>query len=72
MPRASILAAIDAELESLQKARLLLSRIDGATEATASPKTVEKRRTLSAKARKAIANPQKKRWAKFKAAKKTT
>jgi len=63
----SIIAAIDAELERLQKARVLLSSIDRAAPPT---KKIAKRRRLSAKARKAIADAQRKRWAAVRAAKK--
>jgi len=65
----SIIAAIDAELERLQKARGLLSSIDRVAPPT---KKTAKRRRLSAKARKAIADAQRKRWAKVRAAKKPT
>lgn len=63
----SIIAAIDAELERLQKARVLLSSINRAAPPTEKPAS---RRKLGAKARKAIADAQRKRWAKVRAAKK--
>jgi hypothetical protein len=66
----SIIAAIDAELKRLQKARVLLSSIEGtAKKAAPSAKQPAKHRKLSAKARKAIADAQRKRWAKVKAEK---
>jgi hypothetical protein len=57
-----ILASIDAEITRLQQARALLS---GTTTATPS----KPKRKMSAEARKRIADAQKKRWAKQKAAK---
>jgi hypothetical protein len=59
-----ILAAIDQEIARLQQVRVLLLGSDVNT----SNFTVEnkRRRTLSAKARKAIAEAQRKRWAKVK------
>jgi len=62
------MAEIDAEIERLQNARGLLSSLDGAVKKAPAPaKKVAKRRKLSAKARKAIADAQIKRWAKVKA-----
>jgi len=73
MPVASILAAIDAEIDTLEKARLLLSSIEGAgNQAATHARKVRKRRRLSAKARKAIADAQRKRWAAAKGAVNTT
>ncbi len=60
----NILSAIDAEIARLQQVRALLSS-DGTTPPAAS---VRKRRKLSAAARKKIADAQRKRWAKQKAA----
>jgi hypothetical protein len=59
-----ILAAIDQEIARLQQVRVLLLGSDVNT----SNFTVEnkRKRTLSAKARKAIAEAQRKRWAKVK------
>jgi hypothetical protein len=59
-----ILAAIDQEIARLQQARVLLL----GTNVNTSNFTVEnkRKRTLSAKARKAIAEAQRKRWAKVK------
>jgi hypothetical protein len=56
----SIIAEIDAEIERLQKARVILSSIDTAA---APVKKGPKRRKLNAKARKKIAAAQRKRWA---------
>lgn len=61
MPTTSIIAAIDAEVERLQKARVLLSSIDRA--AAPPTKRIAKRRKLSAAARKRIGDAQRKRWA---------
>jgi hypothetical protein len=69
MPVNSIIAAIDSEIDTFQKARLLLSRIDGAgKDAAATARKVRKRWNLSAQARTVTANAQHKRRA---AAKKT-
>ncbi len=63
----AILVQIDNEIERLEKARALLSSTDGKPAATTVSKTTApKKRTMSAKARKAIAAAQKKRWAKAK------
>jgi hypothetical protein len=68
----SILAAIDSEISTLEKARLLLLSLDGGLRGAPAPaKQVRKRRKLSAKARKAIADAQRKRWAAAKGAVKT-
>lgn len=61
-----ILASIDAEIAQLKQARALLSG-DG-TKRSAAP-APRKKRKLSAATRKRIANAQKARWAKQKAAK---
>jgi len=61
----SILAAIDRELFRLRQVRALLS----STETKNVPQPVHKRRKMSAAARKKIADAQRKRWAKQKAAK---
>ena len=60
-----ILTLIDFEIAQLKQARALLSG-DG-TPKTTTP-TVRKRRKMSAAARKRIADAQRKRWAKQKAA----
>ena len=60
-----ILALIDSEIAQLERARALLSS-DG-TKKTATP-VVRKRSKLSAASRKKIADAQRKRWAKQKAA----
>lgn len=57
MDTASILAGIDAEIRKLEAARALLK---GTTTKEKKPRS---RRKLSAKARKAIADAQRKRWA---------
>lgn len=71
-----IISAIDAEIARLQSARYLLAGT--ATKRRGRPRKAEsvasapamKRRTLSPAARKKIAEAQRKRWAKQKAAKK--
>jgi hypothetical protein len=60
-----ILASIDSEIAHLKRARALLST-DGIKK-TAS--AIHKRRKMSAASRKKIADAQKRRWAKQKAAK---
>ena len=55
-----ILAAIDEEIAKLQQARALLV---GNHEKSLNPVVGKQKRTLSAKARKAIADAQRKRWA---------
>jgi hypothetical protein len=70
----NILAQIDSEIERLKQARALLTNIGSAAtkagrrdvkaSATAKPK---KKRTLSAEARKRIAEAQRKRWAALRA-----
>jgi hypothetical protein len=57
MDTSSIIATIDAEISRLEQARALLKGT-----ATSAKKT-RSRRKLSAKARKAIADAQRKRWA---------
>ena len=61
-----ILAAIDEEIAKLQQVRALLL---GNDENSVNPVVGKQKRTLSAKARKAIADAQRKRWAKAKSAK---
>ena len=72
----SILALIDAEIASLQQARTLLASVSKVAvketgsktkKAAKAPKKGKKRRTLSAEARKKIADAQRKRWAAQKA-----
>jgi hypothetical protein len=69
----SLIAEIDGEIKRLQQARVLLSGNHGrhisATKAATKGAT-GKRRTLSTAARKRIAEAQRKRWAKQKAANK--
>jgi hypothetical protein len=61
----TILASIDSEIAQLKQARALLSGIETKKEATpAAPK----KRKMSAAGRKRIADAQRKRWAKQKAA----
>jgi hypothetical protein len=62
-----ILASIDSEIAHLKRARALLST-DGMKK-TASAAPIHKRRKMSAASRKKIADAQKRRWAKQKAAK---
>ena len=72
MTNDQIIAAIDAEIGKLQKARVLLSSIEGTVKETApAAKKPAKRRRLSAAARKRIGDAQRKRWAAVAAAKKT-
>ena len=61
-----ILASIDSEITLLRQARALLSS-DGTKNTTAAA-PVRKKRKMSAAARKKIADAQRKRWAKQKAA----
>jgi len=73
-----ILNAIDAEIARLRQARAVLAGSSTPSvrkKATAAAATVthkKPRRKLSAKARKAIADAQRKRWAKVKSQKKAT
>jgi hypothetical protein len=60
-----ILASIDAEIAQLKQARALLSNLS--TKDSAAP--VPNRHKMSVAARKRIADAQRKRWAKQKAAK---
>jgi hypothetical protein len=62
-----ILNALDEEIARLQEARALLA---GGTATAGKPAT--RRRTLSPKARRAIADAQRKRWAKARSQKKAT
>jgi hypothetical protein len=67
-----ILSAIDAEIARLQSARSLLagtaSTVRRGRPRTSGLHTVPKKRTMSAAGRKRIAEAQRKRWAKQKAA----
>src|SRR5271157_3092687 len=72
-----ILNAIDEEIAKLRQARALLAGHEAAggrasKATTAAPSQLKPRRTLSAKARRAIAEAQRKRWAKVKSQRKTT
>lgn len=76
MPITDILAEIDSEIARLEEAKRLLSnasrfRGDGVTSSrsAATKTTGRKKRTLSAAARKKIAEAQRKRWAAQKAKK---
>lgn len=78
MDEFTIIAAIDTEIEKLQRARALLSGIGAAAPIAKLPlakktasaaRVVRKRRRLSPEARKRIADAQRKRWAATKAAK---
>jgi hypothetical protein len=78
----SLLHEIDAEITRLRQAKALLAGTNGhrspgrpanaatPTQVAAPVKAPSAKRVLSAKARKAIGDAQKKRWAKIKAAKK--
>lgn len=70
----SIIHAIDAEIEKLQKVRALLSGDVKAATRTSAPvnRISRRRRRLSPEARKRIADAQKKRWAAVNAAKEST
>lgn len=63
-----LLSSIDSEIARLRQARSLLAGLQGGAP-TAPAKKPAKRRKLSAKARKAIGDAQRKRWAKVKAKK---
>jgi hypothetical protein len=72
-----ILNAIDEEIVRLRQARALLGNVSQGTSRKTGRKSSaaaasEPRRKLSAKARHAIAEAQRKRWAKVKAQKKPT
>jgi hypothetical protein len=60
-----ILASIDAEISTLQRARALLIRTEPNTlrEKSSSKKPLKKKRTLSPEAKARIAEGQRKRWA---------
>jgi len=66
----NIISALDAEIKHLQQARSLLAllAVSNAVHAAAAtkPATKRRKRTLSAEARKRIADAQRKRWAKQK------
>lgn len=68
-----IISALDAEINHLRQARSLLAllAVSNALHAAAAtkPATKRRKRTLSAEARKKIADAQRKRWAKQKAQK---
>jgi hypothetical protein len=71
MDRAEILTLIDAEIERLHQVKSILSNGIGKVSNSKTPKpALPKKRILSAKARKAIAEAQRKRWAKVHAAQK--
>jgi hypothetical protein len=61
-----IIASVDAEIETLQRARAVLS----GTKTTSPTAALKPKRKMSAAGRKAIAEGQKKRWAKQMKAKK--
>jgi hypothetical protein len=71
MDRLEILKQIDAEIGRLLQVKSILSNGTGRLSNGNAPKPpLPKKRTLSAKARKAIAEAQRKRWAKVHAAQK--
>jgi hypothetical protein len=71
MNRAEILTLIDGEIERLQQVKSILLNGTGKLSAAKTPNpALPKKRALSAKARKAIAEAQRKRWAKVHAAQK--
>jgi len=69
----NIISALDSEIRHLQQARSLLALLavsNAVHTATATkPVTKRRKRTMSAEARKRIADAQRKRWAKQKGAK---
>jgi hypothetical protein len=71
-----ILNAIDEEIARLRQARAILANSDTSagrkTAASAVTPKARTRRKLSAKARRAIADAQRRRWAKVKSQKKAT
>jgi hypothetical protein len=72
MPITSIIADIDAEIEKLELARVLLAGMAELTRETSAPAKKPAKRKLRAAARKKIAAAQRKRWAAAKKAVKTT
>jgi hypothetical protein len=64
MSKESIVAAIDAEIGRLEKAKTLLASYDGAAPKRAAKQAAK--RKLSPEARKRIADAQKRRWAAMK------
>jgi hypothetical protein len=65
-----ILEAIDAEIARLQQARNILASALPSSSGKSTSRTKGTRRQLSPQARKAIADAQRKRWAKVKSQKK--
>ena len=68
----NIISALDTEIKRLQQARSLLAlpAVSNAVHVAATkPATKRRKRTMSAEARKRIADAQRKRWAKQKGAK---
>jgi len=71
MDTAELVRLIDAEIGRLLKVKSILSNgTDKPSKGNAPKAALPKKRTLSAKARKAIAEAQRKRWAKVHAAQK--
>ncbi len=70
MNRAEILTMIDGEIERLQQVKSILNGTGKLSTAKTPNPALPKKRTLSAKARKAIAEAQRKRWAKVHAVQK--
>jgi hypothetical protein len=66
----SMLAAIDREIEKLQKARAILAQIRTANAGSKPAAKSRKKRKLSREAREKIAAAQRRRWAAAKKAKK--
>jgi hypothetical protein len=67
-----ILQAIDEEIEKLRQVRAILAGTGQAGSKTPAATPEKPRRQLSAKARRAIADAQRRRWAKVKSLKKAT
>jgi len=63
MPINSMLAELDAEIERLEQARLLLSSLDGVVKESHAPAKETAKRKLNAAARRRISAAQRKRWA---------
>ena len=65
-----ILNALDEEIARLREARAILTRSQARSARTSTPANNKQRRNFSEKARRAIADAQRKRWAKVRSEKK--
>jgi hypothetical protein len=70
MSISDVLSQIDSEISKLQQARLLLAGLEAKNGRAVKPARKKAKRTMSPEAREKIAAAQRKRWAKFKRAKK--